>query len=454
MLIRHAFIALLLVAVLQSSAKAQAVVQQDSASTPVQSSPIPTLQGGSLAFEPELARTNYLNTGISIGTAFDDNALNTTSGRISDFGYSVLPYIGLKQSRGRLNWTLGYAAGLTINQQLSNRNQGSHILGFESEYRLSPHVDFLVRDRFLMTTGFFDQVNQNHDGTSGTVLQTPNQAVITPLAKQTSNTTTTQVTYQFGRDSQIGGSGTFYRSHYNDAPVGTTLIDTNTQEAEAFYNHRLFDRDSIGVTYRFQRLTFSPVFNSVIAHSVLATYTFRPRPNLSLSVFAGPQYTNNNSELMVLAMQLPVIYVRAISISQKSWSPAVGGSFSWNGQRTSFVADASRTTSDGGGLLGAVKLTSFDAAVRRQLSRNYTAELGVIYGLSDTVGSSAVSYSSVKSATGNFSLSRRFGTDFGLTLGYAHAYQLQGNNAPVSTNINHNRAWITISYIFSRPLGR
>ena len=454
MLIRHVFIALLLVAILQSLAEAQAVASQASTATPVQDASIPTLQGGSLAFEPELARTNYLNTGISIGTAFDDNALSTSSDRISNFGYSVLPYIGLKQSRGRLNWTLDYAAGLTINQQLSSRNQGSHNLGFESEYWLSPHVNFLVRDRFLMTTGFFDQVNQNHDGTSGTVLQTPNQAVITPLAKQTSNTATTQITYQFGRDSQIGGSGTFYQSHYNDAPVNTTLIDTNSQEAEAFYNHRLFDRDSIGVTYRFQRLTFSPVFNNVLTHSVLATYTFRPRSNLSLSVFAGPQYTNNNSELMVLTMQLPVIYLSAIPISQKSWSPAVGGSFNWNGQRTSFVADASRMINDGGGLLGAVKLTTFDAAVRRQLSRNYTTELGVVYGLSDTVGSSALSYSSVKSATGNFSLSRRFGTDFGLTLGYAYAYQLQTNSAPGSTNINHNRAWITISYTFSRPLGR
>jgi hypothetical protein len=437
---------------LQSSAEAQAVVPQDSVPTSAQDASIPTLRGGSLAFESELARTNYLNTGVSIGTAFDDNTLSTSSDHTSDFGYSVLPYIGLKQSRGRLKWTLDYAAGFTVNQQLSNRNQGSHNLGIESEYQLSPHVNLVVRDHFLKTTGFFDQMNRAYDGASGTILQTPNQAVITPLANETSNSATAEITYQFGRDSQIGGSGTFYLSHYNDAPAGTALIDSNTQEVEAFYNHRLFDRDSIGVTYRFLRLTFSPVFNNVLVHSVLATYSFRPRPNLSLSFFVGPQYTNTQSELIAYTMQLPVVFLSAIPISQTSWSPAVGGSFSWNGQRTSFVTDASRMINDGGGLLGAVHFTTFGAAVRRQLSRDYTARMGVVYGLSNQVGSSALSYSSLKSATGNFSLSRRIGTNFGLTLGYARDYQL--DNAPGSSNINHNRAWITISYEFSRPMGR
>lgn len=434
---------------------AQEGASQEGAAPAAQDTALPVPFGAtSLAFTPELARTNYLDGGLRLGTTFDDNALNTSSDRLYDVGYSILPDIALRQSRGRLNWMLNYAAGFTVNQRLSARNQGSHDLGFESQYRLSPHVTLTLRDHFAMTTGFFDQVNQNFDSSSGSVLQRPNQFVVTPLARQDSNVATAQMSYQFSASSEVGGSGTFYRSHYKDAPVGTELIDTDTQEAEGFYNHRTSARNLIGATYRFQRLTFSPMENDTFVHSVLATYTFQIKPNVTLSLFAGPQHTDVSTQIMVPTVQLPLVYFVSIPIEQNSWSTAAGGSFSWNGQRTSFIADASRSVSDGGGLLGAVNLTSFDASVRRQVSRNYAANLGVAYGSNQAVSTTASPFSSLKSTTANFAIDRTFRNRLGLTLGYAHAFQTQQNAAPGSDQINHNRVWMSLSYNFSRPLGR
>ena len=53
----------------------------------------------------------------------------------------------------------GYAAGLTVNQRLSSRNQGSHDLNFDSQFRLSPHVSLRIAEEFSLTSGFFDSGN-------------------------------------------------------------------------------------------------------------------------------------------------------------------------------------------------------------------------------------------------------------------------------------------------------
>ena len=447
---------LVALAALMVAALAQEIQPQEGAPVAAtQATPMPApFAGTSLAFIPELARTNYLDAGFSLGTTFDDNALSTSSDRVSDFGYSIFPNIDLRQSRGRLNWMLDYSGGFTINQRLSERNQGSHNLGFEAEYRLSPHVNLLLRDHFAMTTGLFSEFNQNENFSSASVLQRPNQFVVTPLAKQDTNLGTAQVSYQFSASSQVGASGTSYWSHYKDAPVGTELIDTDTQEAEGFYNHRLSARNLVGTTYRFQRLTFSPMENDTLVHSVLATYTFLIKPNVTLSVFAGPQHTNTNTQLTVPTIVLPLVYFISTPIQQQDWSTAAGGSFSWNGQRTSIVGSASRSVSDGGGVLGAVNLTSVDGSIRRQVSRNYAANFSVAYGDNQSISPTAAPYSSLKSTFASLTLDRTFNNHLGLNLGYGRALQLERNIAPGSTEVNHNRAWIAISYSFSRPLGR
>ena len=448
-------VALLLLAVLPIRASAQDDAQRIPPPIAGEDTIIPGPLGeGSLAFDSELARTNYLDGGISLGTTFDDNALSTSGDRISNLGYSFLPHIALKQSRGRLNWALDYAAGFTVNQRLSAQNQGSHNLGLEAKYRLSPHIDLLVRDHFVMTSGFFDQLNQNPQVSAGTVLQRPNQFVVTPMAQQTSNLGTAQITCQFSARSEIGASGTSYVSHYRDAPEGTSLVDSNSQQAEAFYNYRISQGSSIGATYRFQRLIFSPVSDMTLVHSVLATYTLQLQPaNVTLSIFAGPQHIEAGAQLTSPSGTLPVSGEPAV-VFQKFWSATTGGSLNWNGQRTSFLAEAARTASDGGGLLAAVQLTMADAAVRRQLTQMLTVQLGGAYGLSDPLAITSHGYSALKNASGSFAISRRLGTSISLTAGYSYVYQLQQNTAPGVTNVHHNRAWVSVSYAFTRPLGR
>ena len=94
--------------------------------------PVPALINGevtSLAFSSELARTNYLSGGVTVGATYDDNVLSNTVNPQGGYTASVLPYIAIDQSRARMHWDLNYAAGFVANQRLSEQNQSSHNFG-------------------------------------------------------------------------------------------------------------------------------------------------------------------------------------------------------------------------------------------------------------------------------------------------------------------------------------
>jgi hypothetical protein len=186
-----------------------------------ENAPVPppaNIAGSALGFSSELERANYLRGGITLGTTYDDNVLDTASDRVGGFTYFALPHLALDISTKRLRWTSLYSAGLTVNQRLSSQNQDSQNLGMDFEYRLSPHVSLAVTDRFSLTSGFFDPVQASSDLSGVGVLQQPNSTVITPLARGTSNNVNGQLAWQFGAGSMVGMTGGYYNSSYDDVP--------------------------------------------------------------------------------------------------------------------------------------------------------------------------------------------------------------------------------------------
>ena len=408
----------------------------------------PLLNQSTLAYSSELERTNYVIGGVSLRSTFDDNVLNTTVDRMSNFAYYFLPFVELDQSRSRLSWKLNYAGGFVMNQHLASGNQASHDFGLQGQYRLSPHVTLALRDRFFNTTGFYDQVNQTSNHPTGGLLQQSNQFVITPLARQVGNSTAAQLEYQFARDSKVGASGSFDLLHYRDVPVGTTLVDTQGISAQAYYNHRLVGQNWFGISYRYQKLSFSPLANRTFVHSILLTDTIYITHTVTLALFAGPEQVND------LIAHVPGVTFPANGLLRSNWSVTAGGSFNWNGERTGFIAGGSRMVSDGGGLGGAVQLISANAGVRHQWSESFSTQFGVMYGNNGALSTLASPYSSLKMVSSNFSVTRTLGNTLLLTLGYARDLQRQSHSITGLGNVNHNRAWATVAYNFKRPLGR
>jgi hypothetical protein len=460
MFLRNGSAVLLTAMVLACCSQAQQSDQQVADVMPVadERAPVPapvSSSGASLAFTSEQARTNYLRGGIGLRASYDDNTLNSASNTVGDLGYAVMPHIAWDRSTPRLHWIFDYAAGLTVNQRLTERNQGSHDLGVDFQYRLSPHVDLHLTDRFSLTTGFFNQLQGNLDEPTPGVVQQPNQAVITPLAKRRGNSTTAGVNYQFGAGSIVGATGSFYDFHFSNIPQGSAnLLDTRNVAAEGFYTHRLTPKNWMGLTYRFQQFTFQSGTDQTVVHTLLYFHTIYLQPRTQLSVFAGPEYSNLDTSSVTTVVQLPFVYIVSVPVTQKRWSATGGASYSWQGEHTSVRVDFVRKVSDGGGLLSTVRLNSVTGALRRQLTRSWIAAFGAGYAKSDSLGGSFSTADSLKSASGSIAIERQLGTHVGLQLGYARDYQQPYTTTSTTNEINHNRGWVSLSYDFSRLLGR
>jgi hypothetical protein len=413
---------------------------------------IPAMLGGrgsSLAFRSEMERSNYLRGGVNIGAGYDDNAFLASSGQVGNTTFSVFPSIAIAQSTSRMRWSLGYGGGLTVNQRLSNGNQGSHDLNFDSEFRVSPHVNLRVAEEFSLTAGIFGASagSSFQPGAGGS-----NGTLITPLANRRSSQTVVETNYHFALKDVVGASGSFYDLHYSDvADVATgagTLVDTRSAAGSAFWFHQIFRRDWAGVSYRFQRLTFDPSGETRV-HTFTVMNTLNIYKTFTVSAFIGPEHSDNHG----VAASVPDAGVSNFG----DWSMAGGVEGGWQKERTSVTAGYSRQVSNGSGILGAVRLQNIHAALRRELIPGWAATLGVTHGSNGSLTlTSSSSATSIKTTSVGASVERNIGRSLGFQIGYFHDIQNQsGSSDPLQNfDANRNRFSVTLSYQWAKPLGR
>lgn len=390
-------------------------------------------------------RSNYLRGGLSFTTAYMDNVLGgVTDHPVSDVSYSVAPMIALDETMPRLHYLLTYAPGFTFYQRNSGLNQADHNASIEFEYRFSPHVTFNARDSFRKSSNVF---NQPPDSSSGGVVsggaQGPNLSVIAPIADQLSNVGSVGISYQFALNDMVGASGTFSNLHYPDPSQVSGLYDSSSQGGLAFYSRRVARGQYVGVTYAYERLLAYPTIgqNETQTHALLLFYTFAPTSSkFSISFFGGPQYSDT-----VQPAPLPPV---------RSWTPAGGASLGWQGKRNSCAVGYTHIISSGGGLVGAVQLDSVTASARQQITRTLSATVSGGYAQNDVIGSPLLGQSSGDSTSGTASLQQLIGQRVSVQLGFTRIHQNYSNVAVLSATPDTNRLFVSISYQFSRPLGR
>ncbi len=410
---------------------------------------IPALLGGrgmSMAFVSEMERSNYLRGGVNVGATYDSNPLLLSNGE-SNTSETIFPNIKIEESTSRMRWSLGYAGGLTVNQKLTTQNQGSHSLNFDSQYRLSPHVNLRVAENFSMTTGFFDA------GTGGEVVAGsggPNASLLAPLSTQISSLTTVETNYHFALNDLIGASGSYYDLDFTNAPAGTLLSNSQTSSASTFWLHRIFHADWGGISYRFDRITFDPNSETRV-HSFFVVDTLSLSNRFTLSGFVGPQYSENQG-----------ITPPALQVTETNqWSVGGGVEGSWRAEHNSASVGYSRSISDGGGVLGTVLLQSVHGALRCQLTPTWAVAFLASHGTNQALTVPFVTAaSSVNLTSAGVSVERTVGKSLGLRMGYTHDFQQQfgvpgqSQNSPLQTlNASRNRFFVTLSYQWAKPLG-
>jgi hypothetical protein len=308
-----------------------------------------------------------------------------------------------------------------------------------------------LQDNFSRTSGFFDQMQNDPGASSSGVLQQSNGYVVTPLAKSTRNNGSAQLSYQFGAGSMVGISGGSYISRYHESQAG--LLDTTGENFSGFYTHRVTPRNWIGVRYGFQRLSFDPVSERSTTHSILYFHTIYLKKNVELSFFAGPEHTALDGHSISTVVTLPYVLMISFPTANGMWTGAAGTSFTWQGEHNSVQAQFVRRVTDGGGLQATVNLNALSGGISHQISSKTRLTAGGSYAGMDPLSKSSSIYQLTDSASARFGVGRRLGTNLEMMFGYAHEWQ-QSTSTPVAPQVNHNRGWITLSYDFSRPLGR
>jgi hypothetical protein len=422
---------------------------------------IPAMLGGrgaSLAFVSELERSNYLRGGVNVGAGYEDNPFLASGRPVGTTIFSVFPNIAIEESTSRMRFSSKYEGGITVNERLPNNNRGSHDLSFDSEFRLSPHVNLRAAENFYLTSGIFgtNTLSAFQPGAGGS-----NGTLITPLANQLSSQTVVETNYHFALKDVVGASGSLYALRYSDVATGpgttpsgtlTTpymLENTQTASGTAFWLHELFRRDWGGFGYVFERITFDPSGETRV-QTFAAMDTLSLSKTFSVSAFIGPQYSENQG----LAATGP----NAGQLSTfNNWSLAGGVEGNWQKERTSVTAGYSKRVSDGGGLLGVVGLQNVHAAIRREFLPGWAATLGTTYGNNQAITLIAANNAtSIKTTSVGASLERNIGRSLGFRIDYFHDLQSQsGSSAPAQNfDANRNRYSVTLSYQWAKPLGR
>jgi hypothetical protein len=392
-------------------------------------------------------RANYLRYGAVFTAAHTDNALGGVSSTpISDMSYSIAPTIALDESTSRMQWIASYAPGFTFYQKTSERNEADENASLRLTYRLSPHVTLSGQDGFQKSSNVFNQPDFAGGTVSGQT-QVANFSVVTPIADRLSNVGSVGLSDQFALNDMVGASGTFTNLHYPDASEVPGLFDSSSQAGSAFYSHRIGQANYLGVSYQFQRLVAYPTAGNAETqtHAALFFYTFYPSTRFSISFYGGPQYADT---------VIPPINSSATQTPElRTWQPAAGASLNWQGQVTALAVTYAYMIAGGSGLTGAVQTDGGSASIRQKITKTFSGSVSGGY-IQNNLLSSALITQNGHSISATASLQQLLGQHVSVQLGYTRLHQTYENIAVISTAPNTNREFVSIAYLFSRPLGR
>lgn len=411
---------------------------------PIAPPPILNGQGPSLLFQGEKEPRNSVSGGVSFTDAFTNNMYMSSTDTESTFSYMLQPYIRVAQSNPRLNWDASFQAGFFFYQHLGNQNQWSKNAAVDLSYRLTERLTLRLSNTFSDTSGLFSTSNPvtTAPSNAGVGEESTNSLLLPAVQRTVENTSLAELSYQFSPGSAAGVRGSFSLFNYPGSSADSSfgpLYDSRTYSVEAFYNQRLSARQWLGTSVGVQRIDTQPSTGYTNTATVLFYYGLDFRPNVTLSLFAGPEY-NDTSPLPGTVGANGVFY-------GSQWAPALGATFNWQGESTSVAAQYSRQVSNGGGLFSAVTLQQENVSLRSQLTERQAVIVGFAYFDNQPLNTGQ-SYSGVSASV---NLEHLLTRNLVLRLGYARQRQeLPSTQNTVSTNL----AWASVAYNFMHPFGR
>ena len=405
---------------------------------------------GTTPLTSEVAPNNTLSYGAATVNSFDDNAPTASGGgRETNFTSSFQPSARLIIDRSHLTSNLYYSPIFTYSNNISNYSSTSEIAGGAVHYAFTKRLSLDVGESFVLSTN----PSTSYEASSGlptTGILTQSQAALVGAnVRSTTNQSQANLVYRLGLHTSIGIGGTFTYFEYKPI-VSSSLISNIVQTSRgwsgnAFYVHQLTPKYSFGAQYTAQHLSSDFAFGQSLSlsHQALGFLNISFRRTITLSVFAGPEFTDLDYNLVTPPL--------AASFSNSSF--AGGASFNWQGEHNGLNANFVQQVGTAGlGGAGSVTTRTVSLQLQRALTRTSTIGLSgnstfnsqiITVGLPTPTNSASVGITYSKTITDRLSF------DFSVM-----RQQFIDNVLPGFNTRSHDLASATLSYSWRRPIGR
>jgi hypothetical protein len=395
----------------------------------------------------EKARVNYLGLGVTGEVAYDDNLLAGYSNTpTSDEIYSIWPTITLDKSTLRVREQLNYSPGFTFYHPSSDFNETDQNASMSLQYRMGSTATFAMQDSFLRSSSLFNQPFASTQGDigGGTPLQA--SGVIAPFADRISNVSNVALNDQAGENQMFGVSGQYGLLDYPNSSQVPGLYNSTLWGFSAFASERIAGRQYLGGEIQHSRIVsyLKGTDSAVQTDNLFPFYTIYLRNSetstLSVSITGGPEHYT--------ASQYPEANV-------EGWAPAGTVGIGWQGHLSTLALSYSHNITGGGGLPGAYVEDRASAAFRRELTHTWEMNFGGDYALNKSkTPLFPFSEPGGHTITASASMQHELSRSLKFQIGYDRMEESYADIGALAKLPNSNREYGSITWQYTRPIGR
>jgi len=380
---------------------------------------------------------------------WDDNIFANNARRKSDDVFQEGGLFSIWSRRPSWGVGLEYRPNALLYRTVKGFNQFDHHLDFDNEFHASRHLLFRLKDSLDYMTGVLEpRANQDLSlpiGGSSNL----NATLFTPFARQLANEAAGEVEYEMSRRSFFSVSGSHGFRRFTNAGGGLAsvvpnLFNTQSDTGGTSYQYRMTRHFTTGVQYLFQNLRFSQASHGR-AHNAFLTVLWEAGPHVTLSIFAGPQYSDTTGQFLIASTNPLQPGNVVITLRTMQWHPAGGASLTLRSNQTVFRLTARRQVLDGGGLLTTVTNTYGGAEIRRRLAWKWdlaiTTSVARSVSLQGPLGKGAVDTQAVGVA-----IEHPLFENLNLHTAYNYLRQRVNQTVPLGADLDRNQFTVGLFY--------
>ncbi len=384
------------------------------------------------------------------GTVFYHDSYNTTHNSFNETLGLFGGGIHITQIRPTLLWSLQYHGGISLTSYsgtgISQQSALNQYATGNVTWQFAQRWQVAVKDTYLYTNDPFQpfQIQQIQPSYNN-----PNPLIYVPQAIVETNTGTVDVTYQIGAHDSLNFNGAESFQRFIRGTV-SSFQNSYTYSAGSNYQHTFSAKFAGGGGYSFSALDFGHGQSRSGVQSFVGFASYQFSPNLTVTGWLGPQLTNTKNIVPIFCFPGFGCFFQAVY--QSNWSIAEGGTLAWRGVHNFVTLKASHSISNGGGLLGAVRLYQGQLTYARPLSPRWEFLTSANYANSLSISHYRLNQY-LKSLQGTVGLSRKLSESWNANVYYSFIYQDQ-NYLAIPTKLTTNGIGITLRYAWGHSLGR